>query len=50
MPMSLSRESRSAVVMILIGGAIGAVLAMAVGIVSALLRPETSSVLRPWWR
>jgi len=45
-----AHESRSAVVVLLIGILIGVVLAAAVGIGLALLRPESASVLRPWWR
>jgi hypothetical protein len=35
---------------LLAGIVIGALLAVAVGIILALLRPESASVLRPWWR
>ncbi|HWN18970.1 MAG TPA: hypothetical protein VNO19_08650 [Gemmatimonadales bacterium] len=48
--MSLARGPRSAAVLLLIGILIGVALAVGVGIVLALLRPESASVLRPWWR
>jgi hypothetical protein len=49
-PMPLARGTRSGVALLLIGILIGAVLAVVVGIVLALLRPESATVLRPWWR
>jgi uncharacterized membrane protein len=48
--MPLARGTRSGVALLLIGILIGAVLAVVVGIVLALLRPESATVLRPWWR
>jgi hypothetical protein len=41
---------RSVASAVLIGIVIGALLAVAVVIILSLLRPETTTVLRPWWR
>jgi hypothetical protein len=47
--MSLRQWQSPWVLVILLGILIGAVLTVAAGIGLALLRPESSSVLRTWW-
>jgi hypothetical protein len=48
--MPFAKGARSTVLIVLVGLGIGALLAVAAGIALALLRPESSSVLRAWWR
>lgn len=48
--MTLIRGPRSMLVAVVLALSIAALLAIAVWIGLALLRPEYPAVLRPWWR
>ena len=50
MDMTPNRKPQSIAVILLLGLAVGAVLTLAAGMALAWLRPEPTSVLRPWWR
>jgi len=49
-PMASGGDRNSGWVADLVGITVGALPAVAAGVSPGLLRPESASVLRPWWR